>query len=68
MPQAGGRVDLEVKFALRANLQVVLQGFAPDDLAATVALQPQPFRADGAGVRGDSRLSRGLLSGEPSHS
>ena len=41
--QARARVDPVVMPALRTNLQVIFQRLTPDDLAAMLALEPQPF-------------------------
>ena len=65
--QARAGVDPEMKLALGAALEVLVQGFLPDDLAAAFALQPQALGADVAFLIGNVFFDAGLLSVKPSH-
>src|SRR5579862_2113092 len=64
--QARARIDPVVMPTFWANLQVILQRLAPDDLAAVLTLEPQPFGFYLALAL--FRLQGCLLSREPSHS
>ena len=44
--KARARIDAEMRIAFWTNVEVLLKVFLPDDLAATFALDPEPFRAD----------------------
>src|SRR5580693_6798698 len=63
--QACARVDAVMVVALRADLQVVLESLAPDDLTAMFAFQPKAFRAHAAASFLGSQ--RGFVASEPSH-
>ena len=45
------RIDAEMRVALGTDVEVLLKVFLPDDLAATFALYPKPFRTDALFVR-----------------
>lgn len=60
--------DTKVVAALGADLLIFFYGFAPDDLAASLTLLPQPFRADILfSVRCRDSFDGGLLPREPGH-
>jgi hypothetical protein len=66
--QAIRGADTKVISALRAHLLVLFNAFAPDDLAARVALLPQAFGAYNAlAILRTTTLERWLLSREPGH-
>ena len=44
--QPGARVNAEVALALGADVEILVEIFLPDDLAAAIALHPQAFGAD----------------------
>jgi hypothetical protein len=56
--QARPRVQALMVAALGAHLEIVLQRLAPDDLAAALAFQPEPFGADA--LRAFRALTEGL--------
>ncbi len=58
------RADAEVPLALGADVQVLIELFLPDDLAAALALDPQAFRANALLAR---RFQLAAFSFEPGH-
>ena len=44
--QPGARVNAKVALAFGANVEILVEIFLPDDLAAAIALHPQAFGAD----------------------
>ena len=65
--QARAGVDPKVKLALGAALEVLVQGFFPDDLAAAFALQPQAFGAEAFFAFGRAFVHAGFFTGKPRH-
>ena len=62
------RADTEVMATFGTNLQIVFDGFAPDDLPAGFTLLPQALSFDVfLKVFGWFAFERRLLASEPSH-
>ena len=61
------RAQPEMVVAFRANFPVFLEIFLPDDRAASLALHPQPFRANAAFVHRGGILDRFFFALEPGH-
>ena len=67
MPRRVRASIAEMKVALGAALEVLVQRFFPDDLPAAFALQPQAFGADAAFLFGGIFLDAGFFPREPRH-
>ena len=64
--QARACVQSKMMFALGANLEILIQAFFPDDLAAALAFQPQAFGAN-ALFAFSATLDARFLPVEPGH-
>src|SRR5438128_1096560 len=60
-------VDTEMKLTLGATLKILVQSFLPDDLAATLTLQPQAFGANALFPFARAFVHPGFLPGKPRH-
>jgi len=62
------RIDSEMKITLGAALEILIQSFLPDDLAAAFTFEPEALCADGALGRVACRLHGRIgISFEPGH-